>query len=393
MKRNQFRLFCVLLLLGILLPSKLFAVTYQYSPAPTPQYWYNATSQGDGSADSEFYYDPRVGESVTLPTVKMLLIGTLHISDMPENANNGFSMITTTQPLDEVVVKGPFTGEEIRKKYGVDSLDQIGEGDMMLAMEYHTNGKRGGYQISGTSTTNKTIHLYPAWHQTSLDVNIYLIITLPVKMEEGTHYPIENLYEFRFKLTDEEGQAITGNGLMADNNSFTGNYNPTTDSQTEGEGPEPVIDALFSVLSYPERTELASGSTIDLPPDSKKLAQGVPLLYMETDFTSKNTGGATKSLKVSISHDELTPQNKSSNKSYAYQLSLKQDVSSGTVETVYDNGGNEDGTGNLTYHLTNSSASDMDRKRLDFTLSESEGFSSAIADTYLSYVTINMTVE
>ena len=147
------------------------------------------------------------------------------------------------------------------------------------------------------------------------------------------------------------------------------------------------------MLSYPERTELASGSTIDLPPDSKKLAQGVPLLYMETDFTSKNTGGATKSLKVSISHDELTPQNKSSNKSYAYQLSLKQDVSSGTVETVYDNGGNEDGTGNLTYHLTNSSASDMDRKRLDFTLSESEGFSSAIADTYLSYVTINMTVE
>ena len=393
MKRNPLLYLSMLLLLGILLPSRLFAVTYQYSPAPAPQYWYNANSQGAKSADGEFYYDPRVGESVTLPTVKMLLGGTFHITDMPENANSGFSMITTTQPIDEVVVKGPFTGEEIRKQKGVDSLDEIGSENLMLAMEYHTNGKRGGYQISGTATTNKTIHLYPAWHQTSLDVNIYLIITLPVKMEEGTRYPIENLSGYRFKLTDEDGQAITGNGLMADNNSFTGNYNPTTDSQTEGEGPEPVIDALFSVLSYPERTELASGSTIDLPPDSKKLAQGVPLLYMETDFTSKNTGGATKSLKVSISHDELTPQNKSSNKSYAYQLSLKQDVSSGTVETVYDNGGNEDGTGNLTYHLTNSSASDMDRKRLDFTLSESEGFSSAIADTYLSYVTINMTVE
>lgn len=393
MKRNPLLYLSMLLLLGILLPSRLFAVTYQYSPAPAPQYWYNANSQGAKSADGEFYYDPRVGESVTLPTVKMLLVGTLHITDMPENANSGFSMITTTQPIDEVVVKGPFTGEEIRKQKGVDSLDEIGSENLMLAMEYHTNGKRGGYQISGTATTNKTIHLYPAWHQTSLDVNIYLIITLPVKMEEGTRYPIENLSGYRFKLTDEDGQAITGDGLMAENNAFTGNYNPSTDSQTEGQKPEPVIDALFSVLSYPERTELTSGSTIDLPPDAERLSDGYPLLYLQTDFTSKNTGGTTKSLQVSITHDQLAPQGKNSNPSYAYQLSLTQDLSSGTVETVYDQEGKEDGTGKLAYRLTGSSAGDMDRKRLDFTLPEGEGFASAIADTYLSTVTITMTVE
>ena len=388
----------LIVLILLLSAGNLFAVTYSYNETPSPRTWYNANySNGRWIEGSE---------DVTQEKEKMLVLGSFFIDgltpdSLDSNPDNNYVYLRayTYGGMYWVTINGPFSGNIIKTGNNVNtnlySYDQQLKGyDFSIYMQYEDKDGVHMETIHSVNTVQETdykIMLNPPNGQTSITCKIF-ILTNPVKMELGHTYTIENLNaNTRYIMLDKNKNGIQGTNFDPYNNHYV--QTETVDSHSSGESELPKLDATVKLLSYPNREELTSGSEIALPNNAAKLAQGVPLAYLWADFSEKNTGGDTKSLLIKITHDEFKPQTNNGNKSYAYTLSLSQDLLNGSVTTEYGNNGQEDGTGLLSYRLKNSQPNDYDSKLITFTMAESEDFQNARPGTYTSNVLIVTSVE
>lgn len=358
------RIGAVLAILFFCLSSVAGEITYGYTPE-NPMTWVNGKDQGN-------YFDPG-SPDVSQDLVKMLKVGTLQIDGMTTNQDNGTTimLVTSGSPIS---ITGLFPGRQPT--------------DIRLIAEYFPyNGQRT--LIDLTHAGNSEIHLYPEYKKTSLTMTIWLVIANPVRMVPGTPYLVSNLADYRFELHEETagGNSITGELINISNNPFTSGFmDPFTN--TEGPTQPPALNASLALLSHPGRTVLGNDPAIQLPASLSELQSGVSLLYLRVSFDASNGNtGMTKNLLVEILHDKL--HDAQNEHLYSYLLSLVPDTSTGSVVT--DSTYEEDSSGLLTYTLKNSSAGDVDVKRLDFRLPD-DSFATAPNGEYTSTVMVALSV-
>lgn len=390
----------LIVLILLLSAGNLFAAMYSYTVNPSP-IWYSAQSQSGSFGTYWIEGSP----DVTSENKKMLTIGTFLIDDLtPDsldaNPDNNWSNLHASNYTGwgQVEINGPFSGAVTEVNPGdgrYSNSSKLRGSNFSLYLQYED--KDGVHLISLASVTNPVesdhkVMLNPPKGQTFITCKIFLL-TDAVKMEQGKEYGINFIGDnSAYTWQDNKGNGIEGSGFNPYWNTYV-KTGTTVDSHSSGESELPKLDATVKLLSYPNREELTSGSEIALPNNAAKLAQGVPLAYLWADFSEKNTGGDTKSLLIKITHDEFKPQTNNGNKSYAYTLSLSQDLLNGSVTTEYGNNGQEDGTGLLSYRLKNSQPNDYDSKLITFTMAESEDFQNARPGTYTSNVLIVTSVE
>lgn len=381
---------CILLLVSCVLltisgtPQDYTHYSYNYVPAGQPLVWARALAQGD-TAEGNFYYE--ISDNIDINgkygnSPKGLYLGSLYIGNLDKGVDNGdVDLFIEAYPSSPIEIKGSIT--DYRGKHCNQYLSPE------VILQYHAQGISQGRDRVAHSLSEGNpipIHLRPSKNETEIEIRFYLLIKENVGMKMGELFPIKNLSDYVFRIKDKD----TLNPLTDPTYLVPGSR--TTDSITSGVKEE-ILDATTRIFDYRSSSEVFSNSEVFLKESRGNLEKGIDLFLVQTEFSSENTGGNTKSLRITLSHDDFSLKAATSPVTYPYILYINKGkrLYQGNVQCTYDNNGEEDINQSLSYLLSQSGPLDVDKEVISFKITSD--FTNAASGLYVSTVIVTTKVE